>query len=1078
MSGGQTHTYRVETADANRYCDIVVEQRGIDVVLLLFSPEGKKLAEVDSPNGATGPERVSLVLENPGAYRLEVRSLEKDAAGRYEIRLAELRAASKADLTKSRAQQAFAEGEQLRKSATLESRRAAIGKYQEAQRDFATIGDVAGESDAETGLARVLYNLGDNRPALEAYGRALEGKRKVGDRQAEAYLLHNMGAVYSHLGEFPKSLDQHTQALTLQRILGNKTGEGMALSSIGAIYDEMDEKEKALENYQRALALRREVKDRRGEAATLHNMGALYKDLHEYSTALGYFQQALTINTALGNRKGESVTCNMMGAVYEMRGEMQTSLDYYNRALTLNRADGDRRGQAVVLNNIGYTYGRLGETTLSLDQFQQALALMRAVGDKWEEAAALDNIGKAWFTLGDRTKSLDHLTQALALRQRLGNRRGEAITLHNLGRLAESQGDRQRAFDYYQQSLTLHRAVNDRREESYTLHNLGRLYEETGDRNKALDHLTRAETIARELGDRIGETTILYSLALLERNRNNLAGSRVVLERAIAIAESVRTTLSSQALRTSYLASVEQIYRLYVEVLMKLGQDPAQHGLRELAFEAAERRRARSLLELLAESRGGIQRGVDAALLEKQRGTQERLNAKEQRRMQLVQARSDPARLEEVDREIRALAAEYDQARAQIRARNPRFASFMDPQPVRLAEIRRQILDADTLLLEYSLGEEQSHAWLISSTGIRTYALPKRAEIEAQARKVHEWLAAPNRLPQPDSLGTLARMVLAPMREELGHHRLLVVADGALEMVPFGVLPDPGATAPNAPSQPLAVNHELVSLPSASTLAVLRRENAGWPTLTRKAPMTVAMLADPVFSQDDARVARAQAAAQAVAPPLTGPLSRALAETGVDSARIPRLPGTRREAAAIRALLPASGYREALDFAASRETIGGREVAEAGIVHVATHGLLNTVHPELSGLVLSLVDAQGQARDGFLRLHEIYNLELKAGLVVLSACQTGLGKEIRGEGLVGLTRGFMYAGSPRVMASLWKVDDRATAELMKLFYQEILGAAGRTPAAALRSAQVAMWKSKTWNDPYYWAAFTLQGDWN
>jgi CHAT domain-containing protein len=192
--------------------------------------------------------------------------------------------------------------------------------------------------------------------------------------------------------------------------------------------------------------------------------------------------------------------------------------------------------------------------------------------------------------------------------------------------------------------------------------------------------------------------------------------------------------------------------------------------------------------------------------------------------------------------------------------------------------------------------------------------------------------------------------------------------------------------------------------------------------------------------------------------------------------RIPRLPGTRREAAAITALVPTTERKQALDFEASRVTATSEELSQYRIIHFATHGLLNSQHPELSGIVLSLVDAQGKPQDGFLRLHEIYNLKLPAELVVLSACQTGLGKEIKGEGLVGLTRGFMYAGAARVMASLWKVDDRATAELMKQFYQGMVKD-GLRPAAALRAAQVAMWKQQRWQEPYYWAAFVLQGEW-
>ena len=1067
LNGGQTHSYKIDSTEANRFFDVVVDQRGVDVMLLLFAPDGKKLAEVDSPNGATGPERLAMVLENPGAYRLDVRSLEKEAPGRYEIRMAELRVATKTDIARSLGQRAYAAAEELRVSATLQSRRDAIIKYKEAQQQFGSIADLDGEGNAFTGLGRVLYNLGESQPALDAYRQALERKRGV-DRQAEAYILHNMGAVYSMLGEMPKALDLHNQALFLQRNLGNRTGEGMALSSIGAIYDDLDEKEKALEYYNKALELRRAVKDQRGEAATLHNMGALYKDLHEYATALTYFKKSLEINVSLGNRKGEAVSCNMMGAVYEMLGEMQTSLDYYSRSLSLNRASGDRQSEAVTLNNIGYTYALLGENTLSLDHYQQALALMRAVGDKWEEGAALDNIGKAYFVQGDSKKALEYFNQSLALRTSLNNRRGQSITLHNLGRVSESQGDRQKAFDYYQQSLALHLLIKDRREESYTLHNLGKLYEESGDLTKALDHLNRAEVIAKELGDRIGETQILYSLASLERNRSNLAGARVILERALSLVETVRTTLSSQALRTSYFASVEKIYRLYTDVLMKMAKSQPDAGLRELAFEAAERRRARSLLELLAESRTGIRRGVDPALLEKERDIQQRLNAKEQRRMQLS-VKSTPARIAELDQEIRALASSYDDVRAQIRAQSPRFASLIEPQPVPLPDIRKQILDADTLLLEYSLGDDQSYAWLVSTSGVSGFTLPKRAEIEAAAKKTHEWLASSNRTPRPEAMAALAKMVLAPMAGELGKHRLLIVADGTLEFVPFAALPDP-----NSPEQPLAVNHELVSLPSASTLALLRREDANLAT----PPKTVAIIADPVFSEDDSRVRRALTASPSSPVLLSQQLQRSLADTGVAGSRIPRLPGTRREAAAIRALLPSSGYRESLDFDASRETFTGAAVAQAGIVHLATHGLLNTVHPELSGLVLSLVDQQGKPQDGFLRLHEIYNLELKAGLVVLSACQTGLGKEVRGEGLVGLTRGFMYAGAPRVLASLWKVDDRATAELMTHFYKAMMGAEHRTPAAALQAAQVAMWKSKTWTDPYYWAAFSLQGEWN
>jgi CHAT domain-containing protein len=197
--------------------------------------------------------------------------------------------------------------------------------------------------------------------------------------------------------------------------------------------------------------------------------------------------------------------------------------------------------------------------------------------------------------------------------------------------------------------------------------------------------------------------------------------------------------------------------------------------------------------------------------------------------------------------------------------------------------------------------------------------------------------------------------------------------------------------------------------------------------------------------------------------------------TGDERAGLRRLLSSRDEAEAITSLAPASALK-ALDFNASRPTALSDQIGQYRIVHFATHGLLDSMRPELSGLVLSLVDENGKEQDGYLRLNEIYNLKLNADLVVLSACQTGLGKEVRGEGLVGLTRGFMYAGTPRVAASLWQVNDAATAELMKRFYRGMLKDSLR-PAAALRAAQLEMMSRPAWKSPYFWGAFVMQGEW-
>jgi CHAT domain-containing protein len=428
------------------------------------------------------------------------------------------------------------------------------------------------------------------------------------------------------------------------------------------------------------------------------------------------------------------------------------------------------------------------------------------------------------------------------------------------------------------------------------------------------------------------------------------------------------------------------------------------------------------------------------------------------------------------------------------------------PQPLGLAEIQQQVLDTDTLLLEYSMGDGASYLFVVSQTSITSHRLPKRAEIEEATRRVRELLTAPQ--PQPGDTeakyrarvkearasywpraAELSRMLLGPVASQLGRKRLVIVADGALQYIPFAALPalstgnDEGRNS-RAEPQPLLVEHEIVSLPSASTLATLRRETAG----RKPAEKLLAVLADPVFTGDDTRIRRdvgkaggkgkAKSAVSDETDIAFLQMTRSGRETGVIGAEagFGRLLSTRREAASISALVPERERMRALDFEASRTTALRPELGEYRIVHFATHGLLNNIHPELSGIVLSLVDEAGRPEDGFLRLQDIYNLKLSAELVVLSACQTGLGKEIKGEGLIGLTRGFMYSGAPRVVSSLWKVDDLATAELMKLFYQRMLKD-GLPAGAALRSAQLELSRQKRWASPYFWAGFVLHGEW-
>ena len=529
--------------------------------------------------------------------------------------------------------------------------------------------------------------------------------------------------------------------------------------------------------------------------------------------------------------------------------------------------------------------------------------------------------------------------------------------------------------------------------------------------------------------------------------------------------KSLRTETTRQELRTSFFAAKRGFYDFHVALLVDLHRREPEAGHAAAALAAAERARARSLLDLLAEAHTDVRRGVDPALLAQERELSERIAARERERLLLASGTADPDALAALDVEIDELLARQREVEGSIRFQSPAYTALTRPEPLDAASIQ-QLLDDDTALLEYSLGAERGALWVVTRSALALVELPPRPEIDAAALRLSEALTARNRRPDgetaeargrrlaaadaalPGAARDLARLVLDPAAGLLAAKRLVVVPEGALQYVPFALLPEPGG------AEPLLVRHEVVALPSASALAALRRDLGPRPPAGR----LLAVVADPVFSGTDARV-----------PHLPG----AVAEPG---SRFQRLRFSRAEAEGIAALAPEAERLVALDHAAGKELAMSGGLGGYRLVHLATHAVIDDQRPELSGLVLSLVDEQGRPKDGTLRLQDVYDLELGADLVTLSACETALGRDVRGEGLVGLVRGFMYAGAPRVVASLWSVDDRATAELMRRFYRGLLEE-GRPPAAALAEAQRALAAQPQWASPYFWSAFVLQGEW-
>jgi CHAT domain-containing protein/tetratricopeptide (TPR) repeat protein len=1095
LLGGQSHAYQLVLA-AGQYLHLLVEQRGIDVVIKVYGLGGSQLTEMNSLPEARGAESILFIAEAAGRYRVEVSATEKEAlGGRYEIKIAESHAAIAADRERVAAEDAQLAGDQLLAQATGETQRRSLDKFQEALRLSRNLNDRQREAIALYSLGRASHALGEQSVALNYYTQALAlFQTQAGGSWDGAF--SNLSMFYALLGGKQKALNYLAEALPLVRALRNQRIEAMLHTALARIYEDLAQPPQALAHYQQALALFRRVGNHSGETINLTDIGNADLSLAEKQKARGYLVQALALARAVGDRALEATLLAGIGFIYATIDESQQAFDYHQQALTAFRALGDRNGEAYMLNFIGNFYAAAGEPQKAQDYFEQALRLFQAVKDRGAEGYALTALGGVHAQKGEWPKALDYFSQTLQVFRSVGDRHGEAGALSNLGATQWRLNETSKAFELEIQALRLWQALGYRSGEAWTSADLGFLYKSSGEPQKAREHLQQALELFREIGDRRGEAQALYGLASLEIASGELHQARVRLEAALDIIEAQRSKLLSQAFRASFVASFQFYYQSHRDLLMQLHQREPAQGFDRAALQANERARARGLLETLHEGRADIRQGIDLALLERERELQQQLNATERSRMQLASRKPVPSQAAAVERELRELTAQYQTLQARIRVNSPRYAALTQPQPLSLAEIQQQVLDADTLLLEYALGEERSYLWAISQQTMTSFELPKRAEIEAAARHFYDLLVATNEPSRASTAGAalrtkaaretveasaaLSRMLLAPVAAQLANKRLLVVADGALQYVPFAALPEPAVKEEIAVgAQPLIVEHEIISLPSASSLAVLRREFAG----RKAAAKTLALLADPVFSHDDLRLKRVQAPAtqlSASAETRRGEqlLSRSAKETGVTEIdlRIPRLPGTRLEAAAITALVPESERKQALDFDASRAVATSDELSQYRIIHFATHGLLNSTHPELSGIVLSLVDRQGKPQEGFLRLHEIYNLRLPAELVVLSACQTGLGKDIKGEGLVGLTRGFMYAGAARVLASLWKVDDRATAELMKYFYQGLVKD-GLRPAAALRAAQVQLWKQPRWREPYYWAGFLLQGEW-
>jgi CHAT domain-containing protein len=582
-----------------------------------------------------------------------------------------------------------------------------------------------------------------------------------------------------------------------------------------------------------------------------------------------------------------------------------------------------------------------------------------------------------------------------------------------------------------------------------------------------------------QLSDRINQAAVYYALGRFEVRNGNYDIAENYLSQSIEITDDLRRVSKSSDLMAAFSATVYERYEKYVECLMQKHQAQPSQGLDVRAFEMSELSRARSLAELLKATATNLVPTLDPQLAEQEKSLRQSLRVKEDYKVALLSRKKyQIAELTALDAELARLKTEYEKITETIRAQYPSYKQITRPVAWSLQQIQEQVIaDNQTMLLEYSLGSDRSYVWVVTRERITSYELPAQAQIDEAVLKVYKLLSASPAQDTTAALTTatqeLSRLILSPVIAELNKPRIIVVADGALNYIPFQVLPMPSGN-----NEPLVAHYEIINAPSASILGELQQEAAQ----RQPAAKMLAAFGNPVFASNYALRKGTNGNEQAVAvqTPESEQLQLALRDiepdgNSFDPSKIKPLFYAKRELANLSDVAAGGETFVASEFAASRQQLLSTNLSQYAILHFATHGILDPKRPESSGLVLSTVNLNGQEQNGFVGLQDIYGLHAPVNLVVLSACQTALGKDVRGEGLLGLTRGFMYAGASTVVSSLWKVEDKATAELMKRFYANMLQK-GMTPAAALRSAQNSIRQEARWSAPYYWAGFTLQGE--
>ncbi len=1076
---------RLEAAAAT-YLRFVITPGFDRLVVRQLRSDGALVEEAELQDDADEPVHLSWIVTSAGAYRFTVTPRAAgESAGVYAIAVEEERQAGACDAARLRAERATAAA-RLQLVQPGGDPVAAQKALASAAADAAAVGDLHAIVVTQLAASRAAARL-HAADAAGRYDKALALAREIGDRQAQAVALEALAhfapdrpaaAAGAGTGEDAKGGDETPgdaeSAFDLEAALGDLSAQADSRQWRGYRRELRGDIAGAVAEYQLALATQWRTGNVRGQAWTLTQLGVLHGMEGDAARALGCLELGFERAKAAGDRAGQAAALRQNALLEIDFGELQAAADDYRRAYLLLAAaptPDERAEAALALHGRATTHLYLGDPRRAREEFTAALEAFEALHHADGRASAYLGLGAAFQAENQPGQALASFQQALAIIDANGLQGMRALALYLLGK-AHVETEPVKAVAELERALSLEAAATSV-QQAQTQLELARARGRAGQADAARQAFRRAIELASRAP--VVEAAAQAGLAREERARGELEAARTAIERAIHLTEELRAAVIRPDLRVSFLAARREYFETYVDLLMRLDRSAPGAGHDAEAVAASEQARARGLLDLLARQQVDVGQIVPADLKLRQQEIGERI-AGLQTRLLLPSLTLPAAAVRRLEGDLAAAEEDEKELAAEVERRRPGRAEVRVTRPVALGEIQR-LLDARTAFLEYFVGTEASYLFVVTSQGLTAHALPPRRDLESLVGRLVSAVQQESRLRGRHFAADafeLYRLLLLPAAAELtGRARLIVAPDGPLDALSFEALltqavPDAGLPRRDLP---YLIRQRAVSyVPSASVLAQLLGERRPPVPGEGEAKLFVGF-GDP--GAPGAGEAAAALDCAGVAARAGGAPGKARNAPDAGPSGWRALPAARGEVCRIAELFPAGRSAVFLGARATEESVKRSAlVASARILHFAAHGLLDEQQPERSGLQLARGGAASR-EDGLLQVREVFNLELQADLVVLSACRSGLGKEVFGEGLIGMTRAFLYAGAASIVVSLWQVDDDSTSGLMVHFYRHLLDTGDRVEA--LRQAKLDLLDGSPYSHPYFWAPFILIG---